>query len=393
MGNFLTCYAFMDNNAILMNIAALGILVITIIVNVCIQMVTSAIDCSTWAEEMFVIISMLSLFVALSFSVLTVPTTKRYLELKYDELHKRISNGGKLEETEKFGIVVASKSVLFISIILTHPFFSCCYYGKRLSMNLISIFTGSSIHESAGPETSSAEVDLSDYILQLEGEVKLPTRILKNICHEVQNCWTLPVVNLTGIAFALPNIENHRVARLISSVSEGLSYANLVEESLSTKGDDFLSIKHAADVVWKGIELYDKWLDNDFRKLALEGKTTYEFLQTLGDTAEKTAIEFQRNITGSSKVLVATSMHRICRTISKDYENSTDAHMDENLFEQLSIMIADILGSCLTNLPRVIALNNYCSAVEEREKSVRQAAPRREAACLTLFSLSSTALQ
>lgn len=573
MGNFLTSFAFMDNNAILINIAALGILVITIIVNACIQMDTSAIDYIIWAEEIFVISSMLFLFVILSFSVLTVPTTKRYLKLKYDELHKTISNGGKLEETEKlidrklkemvrkywvmaetsnpqfvmarsvtcttsgivcllaaltlveaeirtalpywiafyrnlnsnygwstkgilwiqicgvvvgtvaptfrwftaigyndiklyggnhqnelkfvenywiqrlvewkerplplrirgvkirklvedtknlalnlcigvqFGIVVASKSVMFISIILTRPFFSCCYYGKRLNMNLISIFTASSNHESSGPETSSAELDLSDYILQLEGEVKLPTRVLTNICNEVnqviqkgrsqkpkqliellqkssdnfeavasfdhsqvQNCWTLPVVNLTSIAIALPNIENHRVARLISSVSEGLSYANLVEESLSTKEDDFLSIKHAADVVWKGIELYGKWLDKDFRKLALEGKTTYEFLQTLGDMAEKTAIEFQRNITGSSKVLVATSMHRICRSISKDYESSTDAHMDENLFEQLSIMIADILGACLTNLPRVIALKCYCSAIEEREKSVRHAA-------------------
>ncbi|KAI8531062.1 hypothetical protein RHMOL_Rhmol11G0108300 [Rhododendron molle] len=572
MGNFLTSFAFMDNNAILMNIAALGILVITIIVDACIQMVTSAIDDSIWPEEIFVISSMLFLFVALSFSVLTVPTTKRYLELKYDELHKTISNGGKLEGTEKlidlklkemvkkywvmaetsnpqfvmarsvtctttgimcllialtlveaeirmnslywrvcgstgsnyrwstswilwiqfcgvvvgtvaptfrwftaisynciqllgdnhqnelifvenywmqmlvewkerplplrirgvkfrklvedtkflalnicigvqFGIVAASRSVLLISIISTLPFFSCCYYGKRLNMKLISIFAAKSIYVSSGPETSSTELDLSDYILQLEGEVKLPTRILKNVCHDVnrviqkgrsqkpkyliellqkssdnfeaiasfdhsqvQNCWTLPVVNLTSIAFALPNIENHRVARLISSVSEGLSYANLVEESLSTKGDDFLSIKHAADVVWKGIELYGKWLDKDFRKLALEGKTTYEFLQTLGDIAEKTAIKFQRNITGSSKVLVATSMRRICQTISKDYENSTDAHTDENLFEQLSIMIADILGACLTNLPRVIALKCYCSAVEEREKSVRHAA-------------------
>ncbi|XP_058189381.1 uncharacterized protein LOC131306967 [Rhododendron vialii] len=541
MGNFLTSFAFMDNNAILMNIAALGILVITIIVNACIQMVTGAIEYSIWAEEIFVISSMFFLFVILSLTVLAVPTTKRYLELKYDELHTKISNGGKLEETEKlidgklnemvkkywvmaetsnpqfvmarsvtcttsgimclltaltlvevairmnsvygrywrtnsnyrwstswilwiqfcgvvvgtvaptfrwftaisyncihllgsnhlnelifvenywiqrlvewkerplplriqgvkfrklvedaknlalnicigvqFGIVAASKSVLLISIILTLPFFSCCYYGKRLNMKLISIFTAKSIYVSSGPETSNTELDLSDYILQLEGEVKLPTRILKNICHEVnqviqkgrsqkpkyliellqkssdnfeavasfdhsqvQNCWTLPVVNLTSIAIALPNIENHRVARLISSVSEGLSYANIIEESLSTKGDDFLSIKHAADVVWKGIELYGKWLDKDFRKLALEGKTTYEFLQTLGDIAEKTAIEFQIKITGSSKVLVATSMHRICRTILKDYKSSTDAHMDENF------------------------------AVEEREKSVRHAA-------------------
>ncbi|KAH7833235.1 hypothetical protein Vadar_004295 [Vaccinium darrowii] len=566
MGNFLTSFASMDNNASLMNVVALGILVITITVNAGIQMATSAIDLVIWPEEIFVIISMLFLFVTLSFSVLTVPTTKRYLELKYDKLHKTISNGGKLEETEKlidqklkevvekywvmaetsspqfamarsvtcatsgiicvltaltlvelpirmnlvdarnypdssyrwstswilwvqvcgvavgtvapafrwfttinfnyrnqysgnhqnklklvedyqiqrliewkerplplrirgvkcrklaegtknlalnlcigvqYGIVVASKLVLFISTIFTLPFFCC----KRLNMNLMSSFRASSNHESSEPETSGTELDLGDYVLQLEGEGKLPSRILKNLAHEVnqviqmgrsqkpkyltellrksndsfkgvagfdsskvQNCWTLPVVTLTSIAIALPNTEIRPVEQLISSVSEGLSYARLVEKSLSTRGDDLLGIKHAVDVTWGGIELYGKWLDKDFRKLSLEGKTTKEILQTLADIAEKTAIEFRSSITGSSKVVVATSMHRISQTILKDYESNTNAHTNDNLFEQLSIMIADILGACLTNLPRVIVLKCYSCAIEEREKSVRHAA-------------------
>ncbi|KAH7836288.1 hypothetical protein Vadar_034340 [Vaccinium darrowii] len=577
MGNFLTSFASMDNNASLMNVVALGILVITIIVNACIQMATLAINFSIWAEEIFVISCMLFSFVTLSFSVLTVPTTKRCLELKYDRLHKTISNGEKLEKTEKlidqklkevvekywvmaetsspqfvmarsvtsatsgiiclltaltlteveirmrlvygdawnppigncidsnyrwstswilwiqvcgvamgivapafrwfttisfncgnlysgshlkelklveeywiqrlieckerplplrirgvkcrklvedtkklaldlcievqYGIVVANKSVLFISIIFILPFLSCYYYCKRLNMNLMSSFRASSNHESSEPETSGTELDLSDYVLQLEGEGKLPSRILKNLAHEVnqviqmgrsqnpkyltellrksndsfkgvagfdssevQNCWTLPVVTLTSIAIALPNAEIRPVERLISSVSEGLSYARLVEKSLCTRGDDLLGIKHAVDVTWGGIELYGKWLDKDFRKLSLEGKTTKEILQTLTDIAEKTTIEFQRSTTGRSKVVVATSMHRISRTILKDYESSTNAHTDDNLFDQLSIMIADILGACLTNLPRVIVLKCYCSAIEEREKSVRHAA-------------------
>ncbi|KAH7833729.1 hypothetical protein Vadar_009127 [Vaccinium darrowii] len=567
MGNFLTSFASMDNNASLMNVVALGILVITIIVNACIQMVTTAIPTKILPEEKFVIISMLFLFVTLSFSVLTVPTTKRCLELKYDELHKTISNGGKLEETGKlidlklkevvekywvmtetsspqfvmarsvtcatsgiiclltaltlvevrirvkhlnhwrgkessyrwsttwilwiqycgvavgtvasasrwftaisfnrrnpcsgnhqnklkvvedyriqrliewkerplplrirgvkcrklvegtknlaldlcigvqYVIVVASKLVLFISTIFVLPFFSCYYYCKRLNMNLISGFSASSSHESSGPETSGTELDLSDYILQLEGEVKLPTKILKNLAHEVnkviqmgrnqkpkyliellqkhndgfkgvagfdgspvQNCWTLPVVTLTSIAIALPNTEICKVEWLIKSVSEGLSYARLVEKSLSTRGDDLLSRKHAVDVAWGGIELHGKWLDKDLRKLALEGKTTKEILQTLANIAEKT--ESSTNA-GSSKFVVATSMRIISRTILKDYESSMNAHTDENLFEQLSIMIADILGACLTNLPRVIVLKCYCNAIEEREKSVRHAA-------------------
>ncbi|KAH7867489.1 hypothetical protein Vadar_034175 [Vaccinium darrowii] len=67
-------------------------------------------------------------------------------------------------------------------------------------------------------------------------------------------------------------------------------------------------------------------------------------------------------------------MRRISQTILKDYESNTDAHTDENLFEQLSIMIADIVGACLTNLPLVIARKCYGSPIEEREKSVRHAA-------------------
>ncbi|KAH7866458.1 hypothetical protein Vadar_020651 [Vaccinium darrowii] len=479
MGNFLTSFASMDSNAILINIAALGILVITIFVDGIIQIPTSGIDTSVIAEEGFVLLSMLFLFVTLSFSALTVPTTKKHLELKYGELHKIVSNGGTLEETAKltnqklkevvkiywvmavtsspqfvmarsvtsatsgiiclltvgtliesmvridlvpsdsaplsssaymwsaamilwiqfigvlvgsvapifrwftainlnrrnvlsnwhlntlilvenywiqrfvewkerplalgnrgmkckkliqnvknlvmnlcigvqFGIVVVSKVAQFISIIILILPFSACYnYYKRLNENRRSKTkvanenptseSGRSPtnHTRSERETLDAELDLSDYVLQLEGEVKLPTRILKNICDEVNqviqmathrkpknltellrkssnnfkgvvdfdssqvpHCWALPVVTLTSIATALPNIACHRVEQLKSSVSEGLSYIDIVEKSLSSKGDDLLDIKHAVDVTWGRIELYGKWLNEDL-KLAL----------------------------------------------------------------------------------------------------------------------------
>ncbi|KAH7842340.1 hypothetical protein Vadar_004117 [Vaccinium darrowii] len=340
MGNFLTSFAVMNDNESLMNIMALGILVITIIVNI--------------------------------------------------------------------GIVVASKLVHLTSIIITLPLFSCFYFCKTIKVDQVSESNASTNNRSSEPENSSPELNL--YVLRLEGE-ELPKIILKNICHElnqviqkgksqqpknlkellrksnnnlkgvvdfdstshVPNCWTMPVVNLTSIAIALPNIESHSVDHLICSVSEGLLHASLVDECFSSKGDNMINLKCVADVVWEGIELNLMWLDRDLQKLRLEGKTIEGTLQTLVDIAEKAAIEFERSVTGGSKVLAANSMYRISQTILKDYEGNMDAHTDGNLFEKLSIMIADILGACLLNLPHVIIQKCYRSSIEEREKSVSHA--------------------
>ncbi|KAH7844117.1 hypothetical protein Vadar_024539 [Vaccinium darrowii] len=593
MGNFLTSLASMDDNSIFLNIVALGILVVTVIVNLCIQSRDHVLMYSVWSEEIFVIISMLLLFLMSTSSALTIPTIKRYLELKYNELHKKASNGGKMIETRKltnqelkevvekywvmaktgspqfvmarsvtatmsgvicfltalslveakirfnnlfrnftlprnystyhwstswilwiqftgvvvgtiaplfrwftviilnfsegdrnnhqkesklvenywiqrlvewkerplavqirslkcrkfvyftknlildlcigiqFGIVVASKAVRFISIIFLNPLVLFCCYCKTLKMSLLSESHAPTPIKpgNAEPETLAAELDLNEYVLQLEGEAKLPKSILDNILRDMNqmiqkgrrkptknviellrksnhcfkgvaefdssqvpdiisekppNCWTLPVVTLTSIAIALPNIENHMVDKLLSCVSEGLLYASLVEESFSSKGGDLMKVvKQAADVLWVGVELYRKWMNEDLPAMALKGKTSKETLQSLVDIAEKTITDFQKSMKSGIlmenplnwpiKVIAANSMYRIGQTILKDYEGNSP-QTDENVFEHLSIMIADILGACLTNLPRVVILKCYSSAIEERERSVRHAA-------------------
>ncbi|XP_058222557.1 uncharacterized protein LOC131332380 isoform X1 [Rhododendron vialii] len=191
---------------------------------------------------------------------------------------------------------------------------------------------------------------------------------------QVLNSWTMPVVTLTSIAVALPNVESQAVDRLISSVSEGLVYAGLVEESFSSKAENMMNLKCATDVVWVEVELYRKWLGKDLRKLSLERKTIEGTLQTLVDIAKKSVIEYQKSTTGSPNVLAANSMYKISQTILKDYEGNTDADKDGNFFEQLSVMIADIFGACLSNLSSVVIRKCHCSAIEEREKSVRRAA-------------------
>ncbi|CAH1424181.1 unnamed protein product [Lactuca virosa] len=46
----------------------------------------------------------------------------------------------------------------------------------------------------------------------------------------------------------------------------------------------------------------------------------------------------------------------------------------EELLVKLSVMIADILAACLTNLPQVIAIKCHTSSIEKREASVQAAA-------------------
>ncbi|XP_015160544.1 uncharacterized protein [Solanum tuberosum] len=84
MANFMPSLALMDNKDILMGMTALGILVITLVVNVCIELGTGIIY-SEKTEHIVVMLSMVFLFVIMCFSALTVPTIKSYLELEYRE--------------------------------------------------------------------------------------------------------------------------------------------------------------------------------------------------------------------------------------------------------------------------------------------------------------------
>ncbi|XP_059657518.1 uncharacterized protein LOC132304039 [Cornus florida] len=311
-------------------------------------------------------------------------------------------------------IVLASKLIMLISFVFISPFllFGDLYY-KVISKHIFS-----SNHPRS--ELEPAESDLSRYVLYLEGEQELLLQIMKHnrnaTDHFIQkgknqqpkylkklldksktfmgvarfdsdhvsslhleeplNCWSLPVVTLTSIAIALPSIEKDNVKLLLRSVNEGLWYAKLIEKFLNAK-TDMLNIRNAADSVWSGVYLFRKWLNADLQKIALNAKNFTETLVKLADIAKKGVIEFKKNMNGDPKenplnwpikVIAANSMYRISQTVLQDTEGS-----NETLFEELSIMIADILCACLTNLPRVIHMK-FFEVIEKREDSVRHAA-------------------
>ncbi|KAH6770638.1 hypothetical protein C2S52_015441 [Perilla frutescens var. hirtella] len=324
-------------------------------------------------------------------------------------------------------IVLTSKLVLLISICLTTPAMACLNYITRLKRkNRVSHSVSSRDPEVVSGSIADSELDIRHYVMLLEGEVELPAETLENICNEVDEvirkgtmrkpknllkllsksssfrgviefdsyqvpslhaqdlpyCWSLPVVTLACIALALPNVDKNKSSFLLSSVTEGLRLVKLIDKTLDRKGG-IANIRKAADVVWVKVELYHKWQDEDLRETSLKGKNAAEILHELFYKAEKTVLEFQRNardclmknpLNWPANVIAANSMYRVTRTVLLNHGGSESHETDEALFEKLSMMIADILAACLTNLAYVITVKCHRNAIEEREKSVRKAA-------------------
>jgi hypothetical protein len=95
--------------------------------------------------------------------------------------------------------------------------------------------------------------------------------VLSLECDEPPNCWTLPVVTLTTIAVALPNFSSSLIKQLICSVHGGLLNVKL-NRRLPGCEKKFDYIRKAENVVWLGVDLYQKWLDVDPRKLSLQAQ-------------------------------------------------------------------------------------------------------------------------
>lgn len=100
MGNFMPPQGTMDEEELGKNIMALGILVTTMLVNVCIQLYTGLIS-GFVLEHVVVVVSMLILLALLSFLALTVPISTRMLELKFREKWKKTVLSQESEEESR----------------------------------------------------------------------------------------------------------------------------------------------------------------------------------------------------------------------------------------------------------------------------------------------------
>ncbi|KAJ9554755.1 hypothetical protein OSB04_009369 [Centaurea solstitialis] len=313
-------------------------------------------------------------------------------------------------------VVVACKMMGLVPIFIVIGVLCCFRCWKWLK----ATFNASVIVLEKRPEHDK---DLSRYVLQLQDDMELAERTLKGISKSVNrlirraekqqpihlmklleesksfegvgkfnnhlvpplssqeflDCWSLPLVTLTTIAISLPNIKSDAVDNLLSSVSEGLVYVKLVEESLNAT-EDYVCIQKAAETLWLEVEVYHKWLGNTLQKSVSQLNPAWQILQWFKDTAKNMVTEVEKTDIGGGydddsiyQSISANSMYRITETMLSYHTNIEEVSQEE-LFEQLSSMISDILAACLTNLPQVIAIKCHTSAIENREASVHAAA-------------------
>nr|GFA08486.1 hypothetical protein CTI12_AA089520 [Tanacetum cinerariifolium] len=394
MANFLPSLATMNSKELLTNIIALDILVITLIVNVCIQIYTDVIggsisDDYKWIVKgiaLFYVAMLLILLIIHTCSGLTILNMKLILESKYQAGHETTLKDLELQQPRKLTAEKLNQHVK------NHWIMAVTTPGQLL------------------------EETKDQYVLQLQGGMELAERTLKGITksfdlviqkaekqqpqnlmkllkestgfegvgkynnhltpgEEYLDCWSLPLVTLTSIAISLAKFQKDAVDRLQSSVREGLTYVTLVEESLNAT-DDYVSIQKAAKVLWLEVEVSNKWVGNNLKSHAPEVNTAGLILQWFKDTAEDMVTEVQRSTDDNSiyRSICANSMSRITKSIITSYGTNIDELSPEDLLMELSSIFADILAACLTNLPQVIVTKCNESVIEKRESSVNAAA-------------------
>ncbi|XP_076928092.1 uncharacterized protein LOC143591922 [Bidens hawaiensis] len=188
---------------------------------------------------------------------------------------------------------------------------------------------------------------------------------------EVIKSWSLPIVTLTCLAIALPNIPKDAIMSLLRSVGEGLSYTYQVEESLNCE-KAYVNIRKATIILWNEVEHKCKWLDKALQNDSFRGKIATEILKWFSDRAKE--INGSKMVYTPKELLAVKSMYRIADTILRSGENNTEPINEEQLFALLKGMIAEIFSACFTNLPRVITAKCQESVIEKREASVKAAA-------------------
>ncbi|XP_031127816.1 uncharacterized protein LOC116029911 [Ipomoea triloba] len=90
MGNFFTTLASMTDKDILINVTALGILVTTVLVNLCIQLSTHVLEFSLFPKILFIMVLLVCTFITIVCSALAVPAIKKRSESKYQTIHNHI---------------------------------------------------------------------------------------------------------------------------------------------------------------------------------------------------------------------------------------------------------------------------------------------------------------
>ncbi|KAL9995296.1 hypothetical protein Hdeb2414_s0820g00950481 [Helianthus debilis subsp. tardiflorus] len=313
-------------------------------------------------------------------------------------------------------VLVVCKTICLVprtSVILL----SCCWYFFK------SVLKRFKKNENTSNINESSEIEeYTRYAIQIDEDERLSNRLLRNTLHsitklinaseekephdlimllqksigfngvvefdnnevpslypeEIRTCWSLVLVTLTTIAIALPNIGNDHFKRLLSGLKEGLQIVSHIEECLYVDVDS-IKARKAAIRVWTEVEIYHTWLKIHLRKKACKENTSKEILKWLGDEAAKIVIQFKSSKKTSidqspNELILAGAMYKISQTILLYCHGKENWPNNEELFEWISTIIADVLAACFTNLPHVIKLKCHHHAIEKRGDDIQNAA-------------------
>ncbi|KAJ0724259.1 hypothetical protein HanPI659440_Chr12g0445771 [Helianthus annuus] len=263
------------------------------------------------------------------------------------------------------------------------------------------------------------KLEKNPYVLQLEDEMELADRTLKGLSISLnrliqksekkqpknlmkliskkstigfqggkmfdnndRDCSSLVVVTLTAIAVALHEINKVEVDSLLKSVREGLEYVTLVEKNLNAN-DNYVSIQKAAERLWQEVDVSHKWLGISLKDIASQviitagqEDATLQIVQLFLEKAKNKNKGVQSTEGGRPDgdseftYICANSMSCTTETIIDDQKESHKKSFDE----LISSRIADIMATCLSKLPKVIAMKCHTNVIEKREASVQAAA-------------------
>ncbi|KAL5979827.1 hypothetical protein ACLOJK_038938 [Asimina triloba] len=197
------------------------------------------------------------------------------------------------------------------------------------------------------------------------------------------NCWALPLVTLTSIALAIPCAQGDRIKQqLREGLSEGLKYVRQVDKSLDSQGGQ-AKVREAADVVWQGVHLHNQWIDVDLAAFATERGAPKNVIERLANKGSSYEAEVESLVKGMGdmksglgwppRALALYSMANICKSILTTHSNFNIDDADA-LFKQLHVVISDMLGACLADLPRALYLQCHNSSMEAMDDRVMDAA-------------------
>ncbi|KAI3677250.1 hypothetical protein L1987_86873 [Smallanthus sonchifolius] len=409
LANFLPSLGLMNDRELLTNIVALGILMITIAVNIGIQVFTGVFN-KNFSSSIFIFIFVF-VFVWPFSVALTVSASRKKLEYRYKESQrlvssyeeKRFSSKGLRSYVKKYWMMTETRNPQFViacspvssafGIISGHlgsigivvgsiaPIFRCLssvgHYNlsKEWSKNHLNVFRVEKhwvemlqqwkhshscmkmFQKIVNPPSSNGSSEIKEYsmyVVQIEEDAKLTDRILRNTLRYI-----------TRLLKASEEKEPHNLMLLL-------------EKSTGFNG----VVEFENDQVQP---LYEEETHNCWSlvlvtltsiAIALPNIAPGHVKILLSSMKEGLRISSKKPSIDQSpyKFILASSMYKISRSMLLECEEEQSGSNGEKLFEWLSTIIADILFACFTNVPRVIKLKCHHHAIKKRGHNIRNAA-------------------